>query len=406
MKKVLITFIALFFLTNCDIGDSDPKTSTLTFNSNGGSGVMEDITVQSGTTITLPKVLYTPPTDELSFISWNTKQDGSGASYEDMAQMTLNSENITLYAIWKDIRFITKWNVMYNVIKFPLIKSNNTEYEYDFIIDWGDGTVEHITATDNNGESYYISHNYTNNGTYIITVKGKCKGFGFSFDHLGNPFLTDVLNWGSVQFHNEGYVFDSCDSLITFSATDTPDLSHLTSIRGMFQGADNFNGDISKWDISTIKNISDMFNLAINFNQDLSNWDTSNVTNMHQTFFRARAFNSDISSWETHNVESMCGLFRGTASFDQDISGWDTSKVTDMRYMFEKFTETPVFNKDISSWDVSSVTKMDYMFKNNTNFNCGNIDISTWNWNVSNTTTKTEIFTGSLLEANPPAWSL
>ena len=41
----------------------------------------------------------------------------------------------------------------------------------------------------------------------------------------------------------------------------------------MFDGASNFNGDLSSWDVSNVINMSNMFESAISFNGDLSSWD-------------------------------------------------------------------------------------------------------------------------------------
>ena len=42
-----------------------------------------------------------------------------------------------------------------------------------------------------------------------------------------------------------------------------------------------FNQDISQWDVSNVTNMSGMFNGASVFNQDIGSWDVSNVTDMN-----------------------------------------------------------------------------------------------------------------------------
>jgi surface protein len=63
------------------------------------------------------------------------------------------------------------------------------------------------------------------------------------------------------------------------------------------------------------------------FNQDISSWDVSNVTTMSQ-MFQFSAFNQDISTWDVSNVTTMYRMFRSTP-FNQDISSWDVSNVTE-----------------------------------------------------------------------------
>ena len=53
---------------------------------------------------------------------------------------------------------------------------------------------------------------------------------------------------------------------------------------GMFANAENFNQDISKWDVSSVEEMQCMFKGATAFNQDIGNWDTSSVENMEYIF--------------------------------------------------------------------------------------------------------------------------
>jgi surface protein len=85
---------------------------------------------------------------------------------------------------------------------------------------------------------------------------------------------------------------------------------------------------------SGITDLSGLFEGAADFNQDLSTWDVSLVTDMSRLFKDASAFNADLSGWDVSNVTDMSGMFENATAFNQDISGWDVSNVTDMAYMF------------------------------------------------------------------------
>ena len=51
-----------------------------------------------------------------------------------------------------------------------------------------------------------------------------------------------------------------------------------------------------------------------NFDEDISCWDVSAVTDMHGTFMQATSFNSDISMWDVSRVTRMNIVFnRGFA---------------------------------------------------------------------------------------------
>ena len=49
----------------------------------------------------------------------------------------------------------------------------------------------------------------------------------------------------------------------------------------VFQSAENFNVDISKFDTSSVKNMASMFASAFVFNQDISKWSTQQVTDLN-----------------------------------------------------------------------------------------------------------------------------
>jgi surface protein len=65
--------------------------------------------------------------------------------------------------------------------------------------------------------------------------------------------------------------------------------------------------------------MSGMFCNANNFNQDISGWDVSNVTKMFDMFWNATRFNQDLSKWEVNNVID-------SNSFDHDTPNWISGK--------------------------------------------------------------------------------
>ena len=174
-------------------------------------------------------------------------------------------------------------------------------------------------------------------------------------DH--NKILT-IEQWGDIEWSSMEAAFYGASNL-TYSATDTPDLSGVTSMASMFRNASVFNGDIGDWDVSSVTDMTLLFIGNYAFNQDIGDWDVSNVTLMIRMFAEAEAFDQDIGDWDVSNVTRMGGMFNGAEAFNQDISDWDVSSVTDMRGMF---INADAFNQDIGDWDVSNVTVMLSMF--------------------------------------------
>ena len=72
--------------------------ANVTFNANGGSGVMTPITGQS-LPFSLPQNTFTRAGYE--FINWNSESDGTGISYDNQAIIDSSVNNLILYAQWK-----------------------------------------------------------------------------------------------------------------------------------------------------------------------------------------------------------------------------------------------------------------------------------------------------------------
>lgn len=90
---------------------------TVSFDANGGSGTMDDITFASGSSMDLPACTFTAPSADQIFSCWTTNDDGTGTKYVDEDATTGITENTTLYAQWKVPVYVCK------------IKATNVEYE-------------------------------------------------------------------------------------------------------------------------------------------------------------------------------------------------------------------------------------------------------------------------------------
>ena len=277
--------------------------------------------------------------------------------------------------------FITTWETTEAGQEIFIPTAPDTEY--DFTIDWGDGTVEDVSGTDPNP-----AHTYAEPGTYQVAISGDFpriflnvsqmdlhKGAGGDIRKGANAHkLKSIDQWGSIKWTSMEWAFAGAGHL-TMPATDTPDLSAVTSTYRMFFLAQAFDGEIGEWDVSSINDMSSMFEGAGSFNQDIGSWDVSSVTDMSGMFEGAQAFDQDIGGWDVSNVVDMSDMFNGnfnSMSFDQDIGSWDVSAVTDMSNMF---THADAFNQDIGGWDVSSVAVTRHMF---TSADAFNQDIGSW----------------------------
>ena len=78
--------------------DDEPATkATLTFDANGGKGSMDPVTIDAGSTLTVPTNKFTRA--GYIFAGWNTQKDGKGSSFKNGAKIKLNRD-ATFYAQW------------------------------------------------------------------------------------------------------------------------------------------------------------------------------------------------------------------------------------------------------------------------------------------------------------------
>ena len=261
--------------------------------------------------------------------------------------------------------------------------TEDTSYD----IDWdNDGAFE---ATGVSGDQ---SHTFNTAGEH--TIRFRNLNDIYINGQAGEEKYTSIEQWGTSTWNAEmDSAFQGASNLTMNTSAGTPDLSLVTTMASMFEGATTFNGDISGWNTVSVTNMSGMFSAASAFNQNIGRWNTSAVTNMVGMFLDAVAFNQDIGNWNTSAVTSMYAMFlafSGTTVFNQDIGNWNTSAVTDMRFMFGGFFGTTAFNHNIGGWNTSAVTNMHGMFSGATVFN-HNIG----NWNTSAVTSMSAMFSGA-----------
>ena len=93
---------------------------------------------------------------------------------------------------------------------------------------------------------------------------GQPDGYGFDEHKDGNK-LVDIVQWGCVRFGNRGGYFYRCRNLGRLRARDLPDLTGVTNMMCMFDGASAFQSDLSQWNVSSVTNMEDMFYQASAF---------------------------------------------------------------------------------------------------------------------------------------------
>ena len=131
-----------------------PATYTVSFDANGGTGTMAEVTGVSAGAYTLPANGFTAP-DGKRFVGWATSASGTATAAGEAITV---SDNVTLYAIWEEIPTSHPAK--------PTLGITGT-YTYN-------GSAQTVTVTGFDSATMLISGNVgTNAGTYTASVTSK-----------------------------------------------------------------------------------------------------------------------------------------------------------------------------------------------------------------------------------------
>ncbi|WP_299212137.1 BspA family leucine-rich repeat surface protein [uncultured Aquimarina sp.] len=236
-------------------------------------------TIPTNIDVNFSTSVYTGNTD-----SWNMLKDTHSWSIQDYTDA-----------------FITTWRTNAPNEDIRLIVAG-TGILYD--VDWGDGT----TST---GLTGIADHTYASAETYTVVMRGVYPHFVINNNTISRDKILSVEQWGNQPWSSLERSFWGCSNLV-INATDTPNLSNVTSLDWMFYDA-----------TSMVDNCG-----------AIGTWDTSNIQQMERMFRGATSFNSDISTWDVSNVQTFQAAFRDATSFDQNLGDWDISSATSMGSMF------------------------------------------------------------------------
>jgi hypothetical protein len=232
---------------------------------------------------------------------------------------------------------------------FPLVSGGT----YDFTVYASDGTVFHCND--------YTANTMTFDGgagTYTVRVVGTLSGWTFN-DGGDKSKLTNISQLGIFNSGNQMGVFYGCSNL-TITATDVMDMTGNTSMWAFFKGCSAITTipSLSLWDWSNITILNSCFDGASNFNQDLSN---INLTATHISgslrfvLDDCLLFNSplfDIPSGAT----DLTNFLKGAVSFDRDLSTLDMSAITDATNMLNGVTlSTANYDATLIGWVAQSL---------------------------------------------------
>lgn len=324
---------------------------------------------------------------------------GTASQYrpEENFVLTIQSE-----VMWTYDAEISTWS-WGEALTLPLVSNG----EYDFYVDWGDGTTSHISSFDDPD----VTHPVKTAGAYQIRITGKIEGWStlltpyqdLSYDEM------DIMQFGNLEFGDTYGQFYDCDHLNIY-AEDSPGLANTTSFHQASSHSDVVFIDTDVvWHTSSITHMSEMFYEATQVKALLYNWDTTNVTDMRSMFQSSIRVNSS-AGLKTRNVEDMSYMFADSADsvficITQGGDMWNTSNVNNMKSMFEN--ATGLDRLLIHRWETGNVTDMSNMFKKSD----AKIESSGYGdrlrWDTGNVTDMTSMFEGATnFNSKPIVWDV
>jgi surface protein len=298
----------------------EPDGEKYTFEFNAGKASVAQISIEANAVdkgkaviksivFELAKALTLPPLSSESFISkWNTAASGA----------PLGSRSITL----------------------PL----ESEGDYDFTVDWGDGSTSKISTWDDPAKV----HDYLAPGEYTVTISGKMYGFNFKgYSRNEVVKIIEIMQFGKLRLGNGTSYFSGAYNL-KITASDALDLTGTTNLYFAFQGCHSLDAvpSMAKWNTGDVINMGGLFQDTSNFNQDINSWNVSKVTSMAQMFSRSRKFDQPLNQWNVAKVGDMQSMFADANSFNQSLESWSVGVATSMDHMFDRTTSL----RSLPSW--------------------------------------------------------
>ena len=179
-------------------------TYTVIFNANGGTGTMENQTFTYKTSQALRENEFVK--DNFTFDSWNTREDGTGISYDDkevVSNLTdIDGVEITLYAQWTDLGKVARiGSVYYDSLQEAInaVSTDNTETNIVLL----QNTNEAITINANQNIVFDLQ-NYTIGGAGTVST---IKNYGTIRISNGTITNSSVATSALVDNYSTGTIY-------------------------------------------------------------------------------------------------------------------------------------------------------------------------------------------------------
>ena len=423
------------------------KTYTVKYDSNGGTGSMDDSVFKLATDVRLSSNKFSK--ENYTFIGWSTSKGGEVTYTNEAKVKDLGGEGdiVTLYAVWKSNTYTIKYDSnggngfigesSYNYgNSIKLTKNKFTKDGYTFI-GWNTNKDANAALYTDEQEVSGLSGNITlyavwkvneynvnvtvQNGTVDVANKKVIEKQNGVFNLT--PSDSNYKN-ASVSCTNDqtGIVKDNVLTVSNVTKDTVCTVTYYSLSTVLYSDGtlilNEMSTDRSK-NITTHSSVTKEYapmnesnSYIFSGNSDRPwNGESSSVTSVEigskmtptSTAYwfgdLANMKKCNLVNLDTSDVTTMEGMFAETSRNSQSftlsgLESWNTSKVTDMNSMFVlaggNATTWNIGN--ISNWDTSNVTNMNSMFygaaEKAKDYHLGNIS----NWDVSNVTNMSYMF--------------
>lgn len=166
------------------------NTYVVTYDANGGSGAPDSQTKTKDVNLTLS--IVKPTKIDSRFVSWNTKPDGSGTSYNPGDTYDKNL-SITLYAQWGSNKVYITYDANLNN---NALRVSNLPSVQEKIVGTDAQLSSKVPKVSNNGDYAFAGWNTKADGSgKYYTPGGKTKFFGDTDKYTGDDDITLYAQW-------------------------------------------------------------------------------------------------------------------------------------------------------------------------------------------------------------------
>ena len=207
--------------------------------------------------------------------------------------------------------FITTWKTNNtggpndSTIYLPILAWPTTSYN----VDWdNDGVADTLNL------SGPVTLHFDSAGEYTIRITGTYPGFATG--GAGSNELISIDQWGNNAW--DTLSFQNSSNLI-ITSVDTPNLTALTHLDHLFDGASSLNSSVAHWDVSNITSMHAMFANTDSFDQSLATWNIESATDITDLFLNAGIstsnYDATLLSWSQQDVQPGLTFGGGSSRF-------------------------------------------------------------------------------------------